>query len=118
VARANDYPSQALYTGPNGGVFTEYILDTSLSTVPMALARAMRQRTEYAFAVERMTFNTTQEWFGWIRAGQTCTITNSYVPDSQNNNAFGVTDTFLITGNSVQFGFGGYRSMQLTAVRI
>lgn len=118
VARANDYPSQALYTGPNGGVFTEYILDTSLSTVPMALARAMRQRTEYAFAVERMTFSTTPDWFGWIRAGQTCTITNSYVPDSQNNNAFGVTDTFLITGNSVQFGFGGYRSMQLTAVRI
>lgn len=118
VMRANDAPSQHLYNGPNGGVFTEYILDTSLTTAPMALARAMRQRTEYAFAVERMSFSTTPEWFGWIRAGQTCTIVNSFVPDAQNNNVFGVSDTFIITGNSVSFGFGGYRSMQLTAVRI
>lgn len=118
VARANDAASQALYAGPNGGVFTEYILDTSLTTVPMALARAMRERTEYGVAVERATFSTTPEWFGWIRAGQTCTYVNAYVPDSQNHNVFGVTDTFLVTGNSVQFGSGGYRSMQLTAVRI
>lgn len=118
VMRANDTASQHQYNGPNGGVFVEYILDTSLTTAPMALARAQRQRTEYAFAVERMTFNTTPEWFGWIRAGQTCTVTNQYVPDAQNNNTFGVTDTFLITGNTVSFGFGGYRSMQLTAVRL
>lgn len=118
VARANDTASQHQYSGPNGGVFTEYILDTSLTTVPMALARAQRQRTEYAFAVERMSFNTTPDWFGWIRAGQTCTITNAFVPDSQNSNHFGFTDTFIITGNTVQFGYGGYRSMQLTAVRL
>lgn len=118
VARANDTPSQHLYNGPNNGVFAEYILDTSLTTVPMALARAMRQRTEYAFAVERMSFSSTLDWFGWIRAGQTCAINNQYVPDAQNHNTFGVNDTFLITGNTVSFGFGGYRSMQLTAVRI
>lgn len=118
VMRANDTASQHLYNGPNGGVFTEYILDTSLQTAPMALARAMRERTEYGVAVERATFSTTPEWLGWIRAGQTCTYVNRFIPDSQNNNAFTVNDTFLVTGNSVQFGTGGYRSMQLTAVRL
>lgn len=118
VARANDRASQAQYTGPNGGVFAEYINDTTLTTVPMALARAMRDRTEYAFAAERMTFNTTEEWLGWARAGQTCRVVNQYVPDAQNSYTPGINDTFIIIGNSVSFGSGGYRTAQVTAVRL
>lgn len=118
VAQANDYPSQALYTGPNRGVYSEYINDTSLTTVPMALARAQRQRTEYAFAVERIGFSSLPSFFGWVRAGQTCTIVNQFVPDAQNSYSWGVNDTFLVIANSVQFGAAGYRTMQLTAVRI
>jgi hypothetical protein len=118
VAQANDFGSQSLYTGPNGGVFAEYISDTSLTTVPMALARAMRERTEYAFAVERMNFSTTEDWLGWIRAGQTCTIINRFVPDARTSYSPGINGTFIIIGNSVQFGAGGFRKMQLTAVRI
>lgn len=118
VARANDYASQAQYTGPNSGVFQEYISDTSLTTAPMALARAQRQRTEYAFAAERTTFTTSPDWLGWVRAGQTCTIVNGLVPDSQRGYAWGVNDTFIVTGNSVTFGEGGYRQCQMTAVRL
>lgn len=118
VAQANDYPSQAAYNGPNGGVFEAYISDSSLTTVPMALARAMRERTEYAFAAERITFTTDESWVGWVRAGQTCTIVNQFLPDSRNNYAWGLTGTFIVIANSISFGAGGYRQCSITAVRI
>lgn len=118
IAQANDTASQTTYTGPNGGVFSEYISDTSLTTVPMALARALRQQTEYAFAAERFTFSTSEDWLGWVRAGQTCTITNQFLWDARTS-TWGITGgTFIVVGNSVQFGRGGYRSAQITAIRL
>lgn len=118
VARANDTASQATYTGPNSGVFTEYISDQSLTTMDAALARAQRDRAEYAFAAERVTFNTGEEWLGWIRAGWTCTVDCGLVPDVQNGNSLGVNATFMIAANRVSFGAGGYRRCQLTAIRL
>lgn len=118
VAQANDYPSQTTYTGPNGGVYTEYINDTSLTTVPMALARAMRERQEYAFAAERATFTTTEDWLGWVRAGETCQIVNQFVPDAANSYAWGINAPFIVISNNVTFGQGGYRTAQITAIRI
>jgi hypothetical protein len=118
VASANDYPSQAAYTGPNRGVMSEFISDSSLSTTSMALARAQRERTEYGVAVERITFTTTEDWFGWIRAGETCTVVNQFVPDSAHSYSWGLTDTFIVVANTVSFGRGGYRTMQPTAVRL
>lgn len=117
TAAANDYASQHKYTGPNAGVFTEYINDTSLTTVPMALARAMRQRTEYADAVERITFTCGEDFLGWVRAGETCTVRNTLVRDVQNNQ-WGVWDQFIVIGNTVTFVAGGYRQCQITAVRL
>ena len=118
VAQANDFGSQGTYNGPNGGIFTEYISDSSLTTVPMALARALRQTTEYAFAAERFTFSTTQDWIGWVRSGQTCTIVNRYVPDSRNSYIPGINGTFIVIANNVAFGAGGYRTSQITAIRL
>lgn len=118
VAQANDRQSQAEYTGPNGGVFAEYISDTSLTTAAMALARAQRDRQEYAFAAERCTFDTTEEWMGWVRAGWTFTWNNALVPDSQRGYALGVNDTYLCIQNRVTFGRGGYRTCQITGVRL
>lgn len=119
VAVANDHPSQAAYAGPNGGAYVEYINDSSLTTVSMALARAQRERTEYAFAAERFTFTTTPEWLGWARSGQTCTIVNRFVPDSQNSYIPGINDAFIIIANSVSFiTDGGYRQAQVTAIRL
>lgn len=118
IAQAQDTNSQATYTGPNHGVYSEYINDSSLVTVQMALARALRERTEYAYAVERATFNTTEEFIGWVRSGNTFTYVNQFIPDSQNGYTWGISDTFLCTGNTITFGNGGYRTMQITAVRV
>jgi hypothetical protein len=120
VAQANDLASQAAYTGPNGGIFEEYISDSSLTTTPMALARAMQDRQEYAFAAERITFDTSEDWLGWVRAGWTCTIDCALIPDSQRGWALGVNDTFIVTQNRVTFGESSspYRQCQITAVRL
>lgn len=119
VAQANDFASQTTYNGPNGGIFEEYINDTTLTTVPMALARAQRERTEYAFAAERITFNTTEDWYGWVRSGETFQLTNRYVPDAANSYSWGLTNVeFICTGNTVTFVPGGYRVLQITAVRV
>lgn len=119
VAQANDHSSQTLYNGPNRGIFEEYINDSTLTTVPMALARAMRERQEYAFAPERFTFTTTEDWYGWVRSGETFKVTNKYIPDAENNYTFGLTNvSFICTGNSITFTTGGYRVMQITGIRI
>jgi hypothetical protein len=118
IAQASDAASQATYTGPNGGVFTEYISDSSLSTQSMALARAMRERTEYAFAAERISLTTTEEFVGWVRAGQTFGVSSTLLPDSRSSYSWGLTGTFLCTSNSVTFGTGGYRRMSIQGVRI
>lgn len=118
TAQVNDAASQATYTGPNGGIFGEYINDTSLTTTTMALTRAMRERQEYSFAVERCVFNTSQDWVGYLRSGQVFTYINQYVPNSESGYALGVNDTFLCTQNRITFGRGGYRTMQITGVRL
>lgn len=117
VAQASDQASISEYTGPNGGVYSQFVSDSSLTTVPMALARAMQMRSEYAFVVERFTFNTSPDFIGWVRAGWTCVVVDMFAYDIQNS-VFGLTDTFVIVANTVTFGDGGYRSMQVTAVRI
>lgn len=119
IAQASDVASQNQYTGPNSGVYEEYISDSSLSTTSMALARAQREKTEYAFAAERITFNTAEEFFGWVRAGQTFTVTNALVPDSRNGYIRGLVGaTFLCVSNTVTFGKGGYRTMSIAGVRL
>jgi hypothetical protein len=119
IAQSSDLPSQATYAGPNGGVYEEYINDTTLITTSMALARALRERQEYAFAAERVTFNTSEDFLGWVRAGETCTISTTLVPNSATSYSWGLTDTFIVIGNSVTFQeAGGYRQAQITAVRI
>lgn len=118
TAVTNDYQSQSTYDGPNGGVYSEYISDTSLTTASMALAKAQAERQEYGFAVERVTFDTTEEFWGWVRAGYTFGYINALVPDSQNGYAWGINDTFICISNSIAFNTGGYRIMTLTGVRI
>lgn len=118
TAISNNYTSQATYTGPNNGVYSEYISDTSLTTASMALAKAQAERQEYGFAVERATFDTTEEFWGWVRAGYVFQYVNGLVPDAQNSYTWGVNDTFICVSNSIAFNTGGYRVMTLTGVRI
>lgn len=124
IAQASDYPSQAAYTGPNAGVYTEFIQDTSLITTSMALARAQRERTEYAFAAERVTFASSEDFLGYLRAGETFVFTSPLINDPQAGYGppgWGLTGTFLCVSNSVTLGggsVGGYRRMTVTGVRI
>jgi len=113
VAQAQDTASQDLY----GLTLSEFISDTSLVTMSSALARAQRERTEYAFIAERATFTTTEEWLGWVRAGETFIYISPFSYDVQNN-VFGINDTFICISNSITFGSGGYRQCQMTGVRI
>jgi hypothetical protein len=117
IMQANDVQSQSAYNGPNGGVFASYISDSSLTTAPMALARAQQVRSEYAFPVQRITFNTSPDWLGWVRAGYTCQIDAATIQDPATG-GMGVSGQFLVTANSVTFADGGYRSCQVTAIRI
>lgn len=118
VAQAQDTNSQATYSGPNRGVFGEFVSDQSLLTTSMALARAQRERQEYGFAVERATFSTTEDWIGWVRSGQVFQYINRFIPDAQAGYSIGINDDFLAIQNTVTFGEGGYRTMLMTGVRI
>jgi len=118
VVQVNDIQSQSDFNGPNRGIFGEFISDTTLTTTAMALARAQRERQEYAFPVERFTFNTTEDFVGWVRSGYTFQLVNQFVPDTERGNALGINDTFLCIQNRITFGNGGYRTMQITGVRI
>ena len=117
VAQASDFQSQAEYVGPNGGVFSQFISDSSLTTVPMALARAQQTRQEYAFVVGQATFNTTEDFLGWVRAGWTCQVDNTFWFDNQSQ-TWGLNDVFILTANTVTWQETGYRTMEITAVRI
>lgn len=118
IAQASDPASIAKYVGPNGGIFALFVSDSSLTTMPMALGSAFQHRTEYAFAAETFTFTTGPEFFGWVRAGWTCTIVNAKAYDFEANR-WGLSDTFIVTGNQITFiKDGGYRTMQVTAVRV
>lgn len=118
IMRATDAASIAAYPGPNGGVFSEFISDSSLTTAPMALARAQQDRQEYAFPVQRVTFNTSPEFLGWVRAGYTFGLDCGLIQDLTRAGAMGVNGQFLCTANTVTFADGGYRTMQVTGVRI
>lgn len=118
VAQADDRAAQAEYTGPNGGVFTTFLSDPSLTTVQAALWRASREIQEYATVEERASFVTTPDWVGHVRAGDMVTFTHYAVPDSQNNWTMGVTATMLIVSEQILFTPGGYRTYRITAVRV
>lgn len=119
IAQAQNLASQAEYAGPNHGRYVEYVSDSSLTTASMALARAQAERQEYAFAVERAQFSTDEAFIGWVRAGEIFQYVNEFVPDSQNGYAWGVDDSFLCISNTITFTEnGGYRSMEITGVRI
>lgn len=116
TAIANDYVSQAEFPGPSGGVFGEFISDASLTTLSMAMARASREKSEYSQPVQRITFNTTEDWTGWVRTGQIITVDNTLIPTLSGQ---GVSGPFLVVQNRVTWeGSSPYRYMQVTAVRL
>lgn len=124
IAQVTSAPSIAKFSSlPNRGVFQVYIADTNLQSLSAAQLRAQAEVRTFAFPEERVTFVTTDDWPGHIRGGETFTMTNSFVPDSQNNystSSPGFTDTFIVLQNQIQASAqgAGLRTYTITAARL
>lgn len=103
---------------PNGGQFAVYIADSSLNSLTTAQGRALREIHTYAFPQERFVLNTSETFTGHIRAGQVCTFKSKWAPDSNNGNLPGINDTFFVVQNRIQGTLVGYRTYQITGVRV
>jgi hypothetical protein len=103
----------------NAGVLTSLIKDTSLTTTQEALNRAQAQIQEYGEPQERINFYTDESFLGYFRVGQTFVGNFSQIPNSDNPGyALGLVGTFFIIQQNISFKAGGYRSCQITAVRV
>ncbi|MGW7001436.1 hypothetical protein ACWGCW_01065 [Streptomyces sp. NPDC054933] len=119
VTTVQDGASVAEFSSlPNGGVFQYYVNDTNLPTLFSAQQRGQRETFTYSRPEERVQLEVTEQWNGHIRAGQLCTVVNSVTPDSERSYAAGINDTFLVVQNQISGQQGGYRTYQLTAVRV
>lgn len=118
IAIANLSGQQQAIGGPNRGIFSELVNDSSLVTSASAFARAKATLQEYGAPQERLTFYTDESWLGWFRCGQTFDATLSQVPNSASSYALGLTGTFFVIQQMVIFRPGGFRKTQVTAIRI
>ncbi len=118
IAQADLLAQQAAYPGPNRGIFSVFISDSSLQTVSAAYQRATSELTEYGYRQEMMTFNTSPEFTGWFRAGNLFTLDTALIPNSLNNGVPGFTAPFLCISLQTTFVEGGYRQSLVTAVRV
>jgi len=118
IAVANLNAQQNAVGGPNHGIFSELISDTSLVTSASAFARAKATLQEYGAPQERFTFYTDESWIGWFRCGQTFIGHLSQVPNSDNAYALGLNGTFFVIQQMVLFQTGGFRKTQVTAIRM
>lgn len=118
IAQVQSSAGISAVSGPNQGLFDALITDSSLTGLDAAQARALREIEEYALSQERVVLTTTEDWPGWLNVGQSFQFVNSLIPDSQNNWAAGINDTFLVIQSRASGVAGGYRTLQITAVRI
>lgn len=118
VMRNDNRASQNAFAGPNGGIYAEYISDSSMKTLSMAMARTKQELSEYAWPVERITFNSTEDFTGWVRAGQLISVTNSMIPNIGAGTVGLTAVPFLVVQNTVNFTKIGLRQLQLVAVRV
>ena len=119
TAQANDLSSITKFHNlPNGGSFGIYIADTSLQNLVTAQGRAHREIHTYSLPQERFVLNSSENFSGHVRAGQTLQFKNDQLPDSNNNNLPGINDLYFVVQNRISGKKAAYRSYQLTAVRI
>jgi len=118
TAQADDTQSQIAIGGPNKGIFAKGINARTLSDTSAAQQRAKREVKEYGRPQERITFTTTEEWVGLWQAGQSFTLKSSMLLDSQNNFTAPLNATFVITQASPNFTQDGFRTWNITGVRV
>jgi hypothetical protein len=117
IAIANNLAQQRAAGGPNRGIFSDFVSDTSLTTSASSLARAKSTLTEYGAPQETLTFYTDESWPGWMRCGQSFNGNIKQIPNSAKGYALGIKGTFFINQQMVIFMPGGYRKTQITAIR-
>jgi hypothetical protein len=88
VARADNTVSEQaiarqLSSIGSAGVLQAYIADKNILDVGTAKARALREIQQYGTAQERITFHVTEDWPGFIQAGQIFTVALNAVPDAR-----------------------------------
>ena len=110
--------SQKAIGGPNHGVFATVVNQPSLQTTTAAYQRGTRELAEYGHPQERISFSTSPEFVGIIRAGQTFKLKSTFLLDSQTNFTPGLNATFMVTQQTINFGQGGFRTCQIQAVRV
>jgi len=110
--------SQKAIGGPNHGVFATVVNQPSLQTTTAAYQRGTRELAEYGHPQERISFSTSPEFVGFIRAGQTFLLESTFLLDSQKNFQPGLSGKFMITQQTINFGEGGFRTCQVQAVRV
>ena len=118
IAIANLAGQQRAIGGPNDGIFSELVSDTTLVTSSSAFARAQATLKEYGAPQERFTFYTDASWLGWFRCGQTFALHASQIPNSANGYTVGLVGTFFVIQQMVIFRQGGFRTTQVTAIRL
>ena len=118
TAQADLKQSQRAIGGPNNGIFATVVNEQSIQSTASAYARATRDLAEYGHCQEKVTFNTSPEWVGVWRAGQTFILDSKLLLDSQRGFASGLYAKFAITQQTISFGKGGFRTCQIDAVRI
>lgn len=118
IVRVDNLASQALFGGPNHGVFQMAVVDSSIVDVAAAVARGRAELTAYQWAQERITFTTLENWPGHVNAGDVINLVLSRVPDSQRSYALGITGTFMIISNNYIGVSGNYRKYNITATRV
>lgn len=119
VSQTSDPTSVARFKAlPNGGVFAYYIADSSLPTLYAAQQRGQREVATYSQPTERIQLDVPQTFTGHFRAGQTITVANGVIPDSQNNMVAGINAKFLVLQCRINGDQGLYRTYQVTAARI
>ena len=118
TAQADNTRSQRKIGGPNRGIFATAINQKSITTSSGAYQRATREITEYGHPQERISFNTTPEFVGVWRAGQTFKLHSKFLLDSQNNFTSPLNATFVITQANMTITDQGFRTWQITGVRV
>jgi len=118
VSVVQNTTSIAQYGGLNGGFYDATITDTTLMNLAATQQRGQHEVAEYGYAQEQVTFTTTEDWQGWLNVGQTIVFKSSFVPDSGNSYHNGLNEKFLVVSMSAAGTGGGFRKLQITAVRV
>lgn len=114
------YMSDNPYVGPNNGVWSEIINDSSIGNLSSIQNRGLREIVEYGYPSETLTCTLSEAFTGHIRAGDVITVQLSFIPDSQNNYILGLSDNFIVTSCTMQASQAGagYFTYNITAMRL